>query len=459
MTKKRTKKKRVTKRSGPTTAQLRAQTDPQHSQWPWPLRPMQQLAWDQIEAGKKRLGLFWHRRAGKDVFGMSLARNQMRKKVGSYVHFFPKHVHAKRALWRGIDPRKGSKFIDIAFGDLEADRNNQDMMIEMMNGSTWTLLGSDNYDSNVIGGNVVGVVFSEWAMCNPKAWDYIRPILRENGGTATFITTFRGRNHAWKMAQQLKDNPDWYIDIRDITQTSELDGSPIISLDDVDRDRADGMPESLVQQEYFCNPDAVADGAIYGKQIERLNDDKNRQHAMWQPGKPVYAVWNFGLPTFAACLHIQDGNVLDATVMDFCSLGEAVAACYRRPYPIQKHLIHSDQRELMGPLGDFDIYPDVLNHHNHLVTTTATSSFLETCKISGDRCALFMDALGGYVVRERFDSQAADLAFSDQAVQSWHCQLANALETWAAWEYYSGGDTWSKTPDYTTQDRIAKTIP
>ena len=102
---------------------------------------MQQEAWDQFDAGIRRFGLFWHRRAGKDVFGMSVARNQMTKRVGTYVHFFPKHVHAKRALWRGIDPRKQAKFIDIAFGDIEADRNNQDMLIETMNGRMWTLKG------------------------------------------------------------------------------------------------------------------------------------------------------------------------------------------------------------------------------------------------------------------------------------------------------------------------------
>ena len=77
--------------------------------WPWPLRPYQQKAYDAFEAGKRRQGLFWHRRAGKDIFGLSMARNESIKRVGGYVHFFPKHIQAKRAIWNGIDPKKGAR--------------------------------------------------------------------------------------------------------------------------------------------------------------------------------------------------------------------------------------------------------------------------------------------------------------------------------------------------------------
>jgi hypothetical protein len=430
--------------------------------WPWPLRPMQQDAWDQFDNGIRRFGLFWHRRAGKDVFGMSVARNQMASRIGTYVHFFPKHVHAKRALWRGIDPRKGAKFIDIAFGDIEADRNNQDMLIEAMNGSTWTLQGSDNYDSNIIGGNVVGVVFSEWALCNPNAWDYIRPILRENNGWAMFITTFRGRNHAWQMYKNLQDNKDWYIDKRDITQTTELDGSPIISLEDVEKDRSEGMKESLIQQEYFCNPKAIAEGAIYGKQVEQLNLDTTRQQAVWNPNKPVYAVWNFDLPIFAACVYVQPGApnvILGGWTEEDLTLGEAIARCYRQPFPIQNHLISSAHQEMVPLLADLDVYPDVMHDPGDFMRTSTTAGMLGNCIIAGDKCDTVMDALGGYVRKEHFSSQAADLVFSPDPVYSWHMQLSEALETWATWDYHAQGNTWTQKPDYSVQDRIARIIP
>lgn len=456
MTKKKTTKKKRTRAAPPPKDSIAKLAG-----WPWPLRPYQQKVEDKFNEGYDRHMLIWHRRAGKDVFGMSKARQESMKRIGSYVHFFPKHIHAKRSLWRGIDPRRGARFIDIAFGDIEAARNNQDMVIEMMNGSTWALMGSDNYDSNIIGGNVVGVVFSEWAMCNPNAWNYIRPILRENNGWAMFITTYRGRGHAWQMVQQLKDNPDWYVDVRDINHTTDIDGIPIINAADVEKDRDEGMPESLIQQEYYCNPDAVAEGSIYGKQVETLRKDVDRHKAVWNPNKPVYAVWNFDLPIFASCIYIQPGSVpavLDAKTWTFVTLGEAIAECYKQPFPVQNHLIHGHQQELVAQLADLDVYPDVLQHFSSYAATTATASFLNSCHINEAKCELLLDALGGYVRRERFDSQTADLVFGDNPAESWHSQLSEALETWAAWDYYAQGSTWSKAPDYTTQDLIAKTI-
>ena len=229
----------------------------------------------------------------------------------------------------------------------------------------------------------------------------------------------------------------------------------------MESERAGGMSEAMLQQEYLCNPEAVAEGSIYGKQIEALRKDKSRHEAKWNPNKPVYAVWNFDLPIFASCVYIQPGTtptVLDARTWDFVTLGEAIAECYRQPFPVQKHLINGSQYDLAAPLADLDVYPDVLQHNSLYAATTATASFLNACHINGPKCELLLDALGGFVRRERFDSQSADMVFSDSAAVTWHCQLAEALETWATWDYYSGSNSWSKTPDYSIQDRIARTI-
>lgn len=464
--KKRTKKKRIAKKTqtiqpGESVSKAAKNYVKMAPSWPWPLRPMQQEAYDAFERGIKRFGLFWHRRAGKDIFGMSVARQQMKERVGSYVHFFPKHVHAKRALWRGVDPRKGAKFIDIAFHDIESERNNQDMLIEAYNGSTWALLGSDNYDSTVIGGNVVGVVFSEWALCDPRAWDYIRPILRENNGWAMFITTFRGRNHAWQMYEKLKDNPDWYIDLRTIEDTCDVDGNRIITDEDVEADRRDGMKETLIQQEYYCNPEATADGAIYGRETVALREDESRHVAQWDSMKPVYCVWNLDLPIHASYMLVQPGTVpkiLDAKIEEFTTLGEALAKSEQQRFPIMGHIIHGTQREHVRTFNDLDRFPQVLSNTNIILEQTATSSFLRRCNIAKEKCDVLLDSLGGYVRRERFDAQVADMMFTERPVDSWHERLVAALETWAAWEYHQGDGSGGKPLNYSQMDRIAKTL-
>lgn len=235
----------------------------------WTPRHYQQRALDQFDRGIRRQMLIWHRRAGKDSFALNLSAIQSQAAVGSYWHLFPLHVQAKRAIWRGLD-NEGRKFIDQAFPPpLRADVNNTDMFIEFKNGSTWQLVGSDYYD-RLVGANVLGVVFSEWALCDPRAWDYVRPIIRANNGWAVFISTYRGRNHCYQMAQRLKGNPDWYVDIRDITQTSKADGSPVLSAADIEAERAEGMSEAMIRQEYFCDPMAAPEGSVYGHVMGRL---------------------------------------------------------------------------------------------------------------------------------------------------------------------------------------------
>jgi hypothetical protein len=148
----------------------------------------------------------------------------MLERVGSYWHLFPFHIQAKRAIWKGIDARTGQRFIDRAFPD-QRMVNDTEMSFSVPNGSSWQMLGSDNYD-RMVGSNPCGVVFSEWALCDPAAWDYIRPILVENKGWAMFITTFRGRNHAWRLFETVKQLEDWFTSLRTIDDTHRIDGSP-----------------------------------------------------------------------------------------------------------------------------------------------------------------------------------------------------------------------------------------
>lgn len=428
--------------------------------WPWPLRPYQQEAHDAHLAGLLYQIMIWHRRAGKDVFCLSKARNEALKRIGGYVHFFPKHVQAKRAIWNGVDPKMGRRFIDIAFADIETNRNNSEMFLELINGSTWQLLGSDNFD-RVVGSNIVGASFSEWALCDPRAWDYIRPMIRENKGWVNFITTYRSRNHAWQMVQKLKDNPEWFVSIKPITDTTDIAGNPILTEADMQAERDGGMTEALLQQEYYCNPEAVAEGAIYGRQVEALRRDTTRHQASWNPNKPVCCVWNIDLPVHASCVVVQPGItplILDAQSYPFATLAEAISKIEQRPYPIMQHILPAEQRSLAVQFHDLMRHPDIL-HSNPMINAVAhTTNLLDRCSIDMAKCELLLDALSGYVRRERFDAQVADMQFSDSAVQSWHEQLTAALETWAAWEYNTGEHQWRTNIDYSQQDRIAKTL-
>src|SRR6185312_8507339 len=129
------------------------------------------------------------------------------ERVGTYWHMLPEASQARKAIWDAINPHTGRRRIDEAFPrELRQATREQDMLIRFVNGSTWQVVGSDNYNS-LVGSPPVGVVFSEWSLAKPDSWTYIRPILAENGGWVLKIWTPRGRNHATRSfeARELDD--------------------------------------------------------------------------------------------------------------------------------------------------------------------------------------------------------------------------------------------------------------
>jgi hypothetical protein len=157
---------------------------------------------------------------------------------------------------------------------------------------------------------------------------------------------------------------------------------------------------------------------------------------------------------------IQPGEVpkvLDCGILEFTTLGEAIAHVNDRRWPIQNHLVMAHQRDVIAALSDLGTRALVLPTRNEFIVTTNAASFIERMHIDGDTCDLLLDALSGYVRRERFDAQAADLQFGPDPVMSWHARLAYPLESFASWDY-AAGDTWGQAPDYSLQDRAIKTV-
>lgn len=152
-----------------------------------------------LEAGYKRFDLVWHRRAGKDltiINATAVAMSDTNNKtgyggVGSYYYFFPTFAQGKKVIWDGTTGRNketgelGKRFLSFIPEELRATTWNDEMKIRLKNGSLFQIIGTDNFDA-IMGTNPIWCVFSEYALQNPQAWEYIRPILRENGGIAIF---------------------------------------------------------------------------------------------------------------------------------------------------------------------------------------------------------------------------------------------------------------------------------
>jgi hypothetical protein len=197
--------------------------------------------------GYKKIICVMPRRAGKDVLCWNLIIRQAFKRVGVYFYMFPTYSQAKKVIWSS-STNDGQRFIDFIPSSLVESSNSQDMSIRLTNGSLLQLIGSDNIDS-VVGTNPIGVVYSEAALQDPRAYQFIRPILAANDGFAIFISTPRGKNWFYDLFQIATHSDDWFA------YKLTLEDTEHIPLHEIEKERAEGiMSEDLIQQEYYCFP-------------------------------------------------------------------------------------------------------------------------------------------------------------------------------------------------------------
>lgn len=294
----------------------------------WNPRPDQRPAWDYLEGGGTRLDIVAHRRWGKDDISLHWAATASQQKVGTYWHMLPQAAQARKAIWDAVNPRTGKRRIDEAFPkEIRAATREQEMMIVFKNGSTWQVLGSDNYNSYV-GSPPIGVVFSEWSLADPNAWAYVRPILRENGGTAIFIWTPRGKNHATRAFEAREKDPNWFtqrIPAARIPAKTYKEAQAALSKVCVDMVTPVFTPEGLLAElremveesgseleglakfcsEYLVDFESAVPGAYYAFELATAREAGKMGSFPWDPKVKVDTAWDLGIDDYTSIWFFQ----------------------------------------------------------------------------------------------------------------------------------------------------------
>ena len=113
-----------------------------------------------MEAGGKHAELIWHRRSGKDEVALHRTACAAFERRANYWHMLPEASQARKAIWDAVNPHTGKLRIDEAFPhEIRAKTLNNEMQITFVNGSSWQVIGSDNYNS-LVGSAPAGIVYS-----------------------------------------------------------------------------------------------------------------------------------------------------------------------------------------------------------------------------------------------------------------------------------------------------------
>lgn len=272
----------------------------------WTPRPYQRRLWDYLSSGGKRAVAVWHRRAGKDDVCLHHTACAAMERPGNYWHLLPEYAQGRKAVWEAVNPHTGKRRIDEAFPqEIRETTREQEMMIRFPNRSTWQLVGSDNFNA-LMGTPPIGVNFSEFALANPAAWAYIRPILLENDGWATFISTPRGKNHFKSMYDHAKTSPEWFAELLPATQTGVFDGAQLENeLRELQAQHGDDFGRSIFEQEYLCSFEAAILGSIWGDLVARADREGRIRAVPHQEGVPVHTAWDLGFTDDTAIWFFQ----------------------------------------------------------------------------------------------------------------------------------------------------------
>jgi hypothetical protein len=198
-------------------------------------------------------------------------------------------------MWDAVNPHTGRRRIDEAFPqEIRRTTREQEMLIVFKNGSTFQLVGSDNFNS-LVGSPPVGLVFSEYALSDPSAWGYLRPILLENHGWAIFNSTPRGRNHFHSLLEFAEHEPDWFAERLTATQTGCFSDDQLQSeLREIQAEHGDDYGRALWLQEYFASFDAAIPGSIWGDCVRQMEESGRIVDLAVDPLQPLYTAWDLG---------------------------------------------------------------------------------------------------------------------------------------------------------------------
>lgn len=269
---------------------------------------------------------------------------EMFKRKGQYYHLFPTARQARKAIWDGID-RDGLKVMDHFPKEVIASKNETDMKVTLTNGSIYQLVGTDMGLDWLVGTNPVGLLFSEYPIMSPKAWDFLRPIIRENDGIALFVYTPRGQNHGHRMYEMAQNNDSWFcskLTVEDTCRDSDgEDGSRVVSADDLEEERREGMDEQMIQQEYYCSFHAAIPGAYFAKEMTRMETDGRIGRIPWEPKLRTSTYWDLGIDDSMSVVfaqqHGQEVRIIDYYEASGEGLPHFISEIKSKPYSYDSH--------------------------------------------------------------------------------------------------------------------------
>jgi len=284
--------------------------------------------------------------------------------------------------------------------------------------------------NSLMGTNPQGVVFSEYALQDPRAYQYMRPILTANDGWALFISTPRGKNHMWELYNIAKQSPEWFCYKLTVEDTNH------IPLSLIEKEKQEGiMSDDLIQQEYYTSFEMGVEGAYYAKYLDRMRVKGQIGTVPWESGFKVHTAWDLGVRDSTAIIFFQTigqtVRIIDYYEKNKEGLEHYVNVIESKPYSYGKHIAPHDIKvtefgsgltrlEKARQLGiKFTIADDMTISDG----IEAVRSSFSKIWIDENKCSQLIKALENY--RQEYDIKRK--VYSTQPLHNWASHAADCM--------------------------------
>lgn len=424
-------------------------------------RPYQVAPFAAFDAVKRKHSngvLVVHRRGGKTKVCVNILTPHMWRRVGAYYHLFPTYEQGKKAVWEGRG-RDGIAYLDhfpeaLRMPDSTRGKNENELKItfrhpEQTNkpGSIYRIIGTKDLNK-IRGTNPLGVIIDEWPHHNPEVLDILSPIMRENGGFIIFAYTPYGKNHGKTTYELARDNPDdYFCQLLTVEQTHHKDGRRIITEEDLAAERKRGMPEEMIQQEYFCSFEGFMVGTYYGDNMTYLQKEGYIGEYAWEPEWLVDTWWDIGVDDTTAIWFVQQKpgsnvlHIIDCYENTGFGVLHYIEHLRNKPYRYCQHIGPHDlkQREWAGTDGtsvakarwqiarDQGIIFRVLDRMPVQDGIDAVRRLLPRCRFDQVKCKSGISALENY--HKKYNTMRQE--FEKVPFHDWSSNFADAMRTGA----------------------------
>ena len=260
---------------------------------PYAPRPLQ--AYLHQEISRKRWScLVLHRRAGKSVMCINhLIRDAVTtdRENARFAFLTGTYKQAKSIMWDYT--KQFTRVIP------NAKYHETELRVDLPNGSRIEMLGADNYQT-LRGRYFDGIVLDEYAdMPEPVLPEIVRPALSDRKGYMIAIGTPRGHNAFYELYREAVNSPDtWFSYLAGASMTGIIDDEELEAAKTM-------MSLDSYAQEFECSWVANIPGAIWGKELQGIEDNDQITEVPYDPAHKVHTAWDLGVADATAIWFYQ----------------------------------------------------------------------------------------------------------------------------------------------------------